>query len=130
MEKQVPSLVATSLSRLRTQAALHANDPKMWTERGISVVQLRDDILRDEWNLRKREDIWARVKQIVEKNSNVRASVRELGSTGEVGRIWEWIGTVEGIDFSKRRTEIEPDPVEPEDWYRGSHMKEEARTPY
>ena len=88
---RVPSLVATTLDRLATQAALHARGdaPEGW----ISVGQLRDDVLRDEFSASRREKQWARVAAVVERNANVRASVRE-GRGGEVSRVWEWIGSL------------------------------------
>ena len=88
---RVPSLVATTLDRLATQAALHARGdaPEGW----ISVGQLRDDVLRDEFSASRREKLWARVAAVVERNANVRASVRE-GRGGEVSRVWEWIGSL------------------------------------
>ncbi|KAK4697819.1 hypothetical protein P7C71_g333, partial [Lecanoromycetidae sp. Uapishka_2] len=92
---RIPSLVATTLDRLATQAALYARGdaPESW----ISVGQLRDDVLRDEFSDKRRESIWKRVRVIVEKNANVRASVRE-GRGGDVSRVWEWIGSVGLLD--------------------------------
>lgn len=92
---RVPSLVATTLDRLATQAALHVRGDA--AESWISVGQLRDDVLRDEFNDRRRESIWKRVRVIVEKNANVRSSVRE-GRGGDVSRVWEWIGSVGLLD--------------------------------
>lgn len=88
---RVPVLVSTTLDRLATQAALHAqgSSPEPW----ISVGQMRDDVLRDEFSAKRREEIWRRVKAVVEANANVRPSVRE-GRAGEVSRVWEWIGSV------------------------------------
>lgn len=88
---RVPGLVATTLDRLATQAALHARGDA--AEEWISVGQLRDDVLREEFDLKRREDIWKLVKAVVEMNANIRASVRE-GRGGEVSRVWEWIGSV------------------------------------
>lgn len=88
---RIPGLVATTLDRLATQAALHARGDA--AEEWISVGQLRDDVLRDEFDLKRREDVWKLVKAVVEMNANIRASVRE-GRGGEVSRVWEWIGSV------------------------------------
>ena len=87
----MPLLVATTLDRLATQAALHSRGeaPEGW----ISVGQLRDDILRDEFSSSRREKQWARVAAVVERNANVRAAVRE-GRGGDVSRVWEWIGSL------------------------------------
>ena len=94
---RVPSLVSTTLDRLATQAALHARGDA--AEGWISVGQLRDDILRDVFSDTRRESMWIRVRAIVERNANVRASVRE-GRGGDVSRMWEWIGSVQLIDES------------------------------
>lgn len=88
---RVPALVATTLDRLATQAALHSRGDAV--EPWISSGQLRDDVLRDEFSAARREGIWKKVKTVVELNANVRASVRE-GRGGDVSRVWEWIGSV------------------------------------
>lgn len=85
------ALVAPTLDRLATQAVLHARGDA--AEGWISVGQLRDDILRDEFSAKRRERIWKQVKAVVEMNANVRASVRE-GRGGEISRVWEWIGSL------------------------------------
>ncbi|KAL8898024.1 MAG: hypothetical protein Q9207_006909 [Kuettlingeria erythrocarpa] len=92
---RVPALVSTTLDRLATQAALYnrGDAPESW----ISVGQLRDDVLRDEFSAKRREALWRRVKKVVEMNANVRASERELRS-GDVARVWEWIGNLGIID--------------------------------
>ena len=86
---RVPALVSTTLDRLATQAALFSQGQA--GESWISIGQLRDDVLRDEFSAVRREGIWKRVREIVEMNANVRASLRE-GRSGDVGRVWEWIG--------------------------------------
>jgi len=97
---RVPALVSTTLDRLATQAALHARGEAL--EGWISVGQLRDDVLRDEFSAKRREGLWKRVKAVVEMNANIRASVRE-GRGGEVSRVWEWIGNLGIMDDSGRR---------------------------
>ena len=62
--------------------------------------QLRDDVLRDEFSDQRREKMWKRVRNVVEKNANVRASSRELRG-GDVSRVWEWIGSVGIYDDPK-----------------------------
>ena len=96
--------MATTLDRLATQAALYTRGdvPESW----ISVGQLRDDVLRDEFSETRREAVWARVRAVVERNANIRASSRELRG-GDVSRVWEWIGSVGLLDdpgFSGRKT--------------------------
>lgn len=100
---QVPPLVAAALERLATQATLHTRGEI--AEAWISVGQLRDDILRDEFDNRRRDVLWNRVGAVIERNANVRASVRE-GRGGDVSRVWEWIGSVGLTEepFSARRS--------------------------
>lgn len=90
----MPELVATTLDRLSTQAALYARgDAK---EPHIAIGQLRDDVLRFELQGKRREELWRRVRNFVEGNANVRASVRE-GRSGDVSRVWEWIGGINAV---------------------------------
>jgi hypothetical protein len=88
---RVPDLVATTLDRLATQAALYARGGGR--EPWIPVGQLRDDVLRSELRGSRREELWKRVRNVVEENANVRAAVRE-GRGGEISRAWEWIGGI------------------------------------
>lgn len=91
---RVPELVATTLDRLSTQAALYARgDAK---EPYVAIGQLRDDVLRFELQGKRREELWRRVRSFVEGNANVRASVRE-GRSGDVSRVWEWIGGINAV---------------------------------
>ncbi|KAL8954017.1 MAG: hypothetical protein Q9222_000139 [Ikaeria aurantiellina] len=94
---RVPVLVSTTLDRLATQAALYSRGdaPESW----ISIGQLRDDVLRDEFSAKRRESLWRRVREVVELNANVRASERELRA-GDVSRVWEWIGNLGLLDDS------------------------------
>ncbi|KAL9129637.1 MAG: hypothetical protein Q9217_001955 [Psora testacea] len=101
---RVPSLVSSTLDRLATQAALYTRGdaPESW----ISVGQLRDDVLRDEFSDKRREAMWSRVRAVVERNANVRVSSRELRG-GDVSRVWEWIGSIKLLDdpgFSSRKS--------------------------
>jgi len=82
---------------LANQAALYADDNVAYPEPYISMVALRDDVLRDEFSTRERGRVWDVVKGLVEGNANVRTMVRE-GRTGEVSRVWEWIGAVQRIE--------------------------------
>ena len=94
---RVPELVKMTLDRLATQAALHVQDPRAVPEPWVLVGQLRDDVLRDEFSPQRRENLWQRVRAVVEVNANVRASVKETRG-GEVGRVWEWIGSVGSLE--------------------------------
>lgn len=97
---QVPGLVDLVLSRLAQQKELgeeEIDDP--W----LFLPNLRDDVLRSIHKLSVRDRIWAKVKTVVEQNSNVRTSQRE-GRSGEVGRAWEWIGPIGGDSARRRRS--------------------------
>ena len=61
------------------------------------MSQLRDDVLRNEFSAKRRQKLWEKVQMNVETNSNVRARVAE-GRSGEISRVWEWIGAVSAID--------------------------------
>lgn len=91
---RVPELVATTLDRLVTQAALHTRSGAR--ESYIPIGQLRDDVLRFELHGKRREELWRRVRRVVEGNANVRAAVRE-GRSGDVARVWEWIGPIGSV---------------------------------
>ncbi|MCJ1395686.1 inner nuclear membrane protein enriched at telomere/subtelomere region [Xylographa bjoerkii] len=104
---RVPALVASTLDRLATQAALHARGAQ--PEPFISAGQMRDDVLREEFSHERRDAIWKQVQAVVEMNANVRASVKE-GRGGEVSRVWEWIGS----------TMLEDERLEKEDGRRKS----------
>lgn len=93
MEIRAKQLAGLALEKLSYQAALHASEPEIYGENYMSVAQLRDDVLRDEFSTKRRKVLWEKVQKKVEGNSNVRAMVRE-GRTGDVGRVWEWVGAV------------------------------------
>lgn len=97
----MPELVATTLDRLATQAALHARGGAM--EPYVPIGQLRDDVLRNELHGKRREELWSRVRRVVEGNANVRAAVRE-GRSGDVARSWEWIGGIGSVGASNGST--------------------------
>ncbi|KAJ5702075.1 hypothetical protein N7488_009623 [Penicillium malachiteum] len=91
---RVPELVAITLDRLATQAALYAGNKA--GEPYISIGQLRDDVLRFELQGKRREELWRRVGRIVEGNANVRSAIRE-GRSGDVARSWEWVGGIGSV---------------------------------
>ncbi|TKA77771.1 hypothetical protein B0A55_04680 [Friedmanniomyces simplex] len=96
-ESKAKLLASQALERLSQQAALHAWDPDAYAEKYVSVAQLRDDVLRDEFSAGRRKALWEKVQRKVEGNSNVRPMVRE-GRSGDVGRVWEWVGAVGMIE--------------------------------
>lgn len=97
-------MVKLTLDRLATQASRHANDPDAFRDNYISISQLRDDVLRDEHSLQKRNAIWQKVRQVVEMNANVRSAQRQ-DRNGEISRVWEWIGAVGEIEDTPGRME-------------------------
>ena len=92
--KQFASL---ALDRLATQAALSVQDPDRVPEAGIDMSQLRDDVLRHEFPMSRRQKLWEKVQKRVEGNANVRPMVRQ-GRSGDVGRMWEWVGALSAIE--------------------------------
>ena len=92
-EEKAKQLAALALEKLSLQASWHAQDPQVYGESYISMAQLRDDVLRNEFSATRRRKLWDKVQKKVEANTNVRPMVRE-GRTGDVGRVWEWIGSV------------------------------------
>ncbi|KAF2478379.1 sister chromatid separation protein-like protein [Lindgomyces ingoldianus] len=96
-EARAKQLASDVFDRLANHAALNHQEPSAYPELGISMTQLRDDILRTEFSAIRRKKLWEKVQKKVEHNSNVRAAVRENRS-GDVARMWEWIGPVQMID--------------------------------
>ncbi|EUC51231.1 hypothetical protein COCMIDRAFT_31376 [Bipolaris oryzae ATCC 44560] len=95
MEIRAKQLASDAYDRLQDQAALSYQAPGV--EKGVSMTQLRDDVLRTEFNASRRQKLWKRVQAKVEKNSNVRAGVRTTAS-GDVARMWEWVGPVRRLE--------------------------------
>lgn len=96
-EERAKQLAGLTLDKLSQQAALHAQQPDVYRENYISMAQLRDDVLRTEWSTWNKKKLWDEVQKKVEKNANVRPMVRE-GRSGDVGRVWEWVGAVSMIE--------------------------------
>ncbi|KAL1310867.1 hypothetical protein AAFC00_001099 [Neodothiora populina] len=101
-KQQAKRLAGMALDKLATQASLHVEDPVAYPEPYISMVALRDDVLREEFRAKERTRLWEVVKGLVEGNANVRTMVRE-GRSGDVSRVWEWIGAVQRIEGSAKR---------------------------
>ena len=97
MEARAKQLASDAFDRLANQAALSIQEPGAYPEKGISMAQLRDDILRNEFSSSRRQKLWERVQKKVEFNSNIRAAVRTTNS-GDVARMWEWIGPVKLLE--------------------------------
>ena len=96
-EARAKQLATLALGKLSQQASLHAWDPDAYTEGYVSMAQLRDDVLREEFSAKRRRILWEKVQKKVEGNANVRPMVRE-GRSGDVGRVWEWVGAVSMIE--------------------------------
>lgn len=97
MEARAKQLASEVFDRLANNAALSHQEPGAYPERGVSMAQLRDDVLRNEFSAKRRQKLWDRVQKKVEFNSNVRAAVRTTNS-GDVARMWEWIGPMRLLD--------------------------------
>lgn len=97
MEKRAKQLASDVFDRLANQAALAHQEPGARQERGLSMNQLRDDVLRNEFSSSRRIKLWQRVQKKVETNSNIRAAVRE-GPSGDITRMWEWTGPVQMLE--------------------------------
>jgi hypothetical protein len=97
MEVRAKKLASNVFDRLANHAALNYSEPGVYPELGISMTQLRDDILRNEFSSSKRQKLWEKVQKKVEHNSNVRAAVRE-NQSGDIARMWEWVGPVQLLE--------------------------------
>ncbi|KAL5121006.1 inner nuclear membrane protein enriched at telomere/subtelomere region [Pleosporales sp. CAS-2024a] len=97
METRAKQLAGNVFDRLANHAALSMQEPGAYPDKGVSMTQLRDDVLRTEFSTSRRQKLWERVQKKVEFNSNVRAAVRTTAN-GDVGRIWEWIGPVKLLE--------------------------------
>jgi hypothetical protein len=97
MEARAKVLATDVFARLANHATLNHQEPGSYPEQGISMTQLRDDVLRNEFSSSRRQKLWARVQKKVELNSNVRAAVRENHS-GDVARMWEWVGPLQLLE--------------------------------
>lgn len=126
-EQRAKLLASFALDQLKAQAAYHAQNPHRYPEGFISMAQLRDDILRDEFSAKRRQKLWQRVQKKVEQNSNVRPSVRET-RTGDVSRVWEWVGAVGaieggGVKKEQGREMLTDSPHEPQIKEEGKEKK-------
>lgn len=97
MEARAKQLASDVFERLANQAALSYQEPGAQLDKGISMAQLRDDVLRDEFSSSRRQKLWDRVQKKVEFNSNIRAAVKTT-NTGDVARVWEWVGPLKLLE--------------------------------
>ncbi len=134
MEARAKQLASEVFDRLANHAALSYQEPG--AERGVSMAQLRDDVLRNEFSSSRRQKLWQRVQKKVEFNSNVRAAVRTANS-GDVARMWEWIGPAhlieDGWSSGKRessRFSIESTPTMVSKQSKGNNSWDEGHPVY
>lgn len=97
MEARAKQLASDVFDRLANHAALSIQEPGAYPDKGISMTQLRDDVLRNEFSSSRRQKLWERVQKKVEFNSNIRAAVRTTAS-GDVARMWEWTGPIKLLE--------------------------------
>jgi len=89
--RMINGLVQNVLTKLSDQAHYHYVDPVIYPDPFLPELHLRDLLLADVHSPARRQEIWTKVENVVERNSNVRASSREV--RGELHRVWEWIGS-------------------------------------
>jgi hypothetical protein len=106
MEARAKQLASDVFDRLANHVALSIQEPVAYPDKGMSMTQLRDDVLRSEFSSRRRQKLWERVQKKVEHNSNVRAAVRTTTS-GDVGRMWEWTGPIKLLEDGGRSSKRE-----------------------
>lgn len=85
------------LKRLHLQARRAAAEPGQLAAMGS--IQLRDAILANEHNLKKRVSLWKQVVARVEQNTNIVAKIVE--EHGEILKVWQWVSAVEHDDASE-----------------------------
>jgi hypothetical protein len=95
----------TEAKRLATRVFAELTDIAAADDDFVSITQLRDSVLRDEFSSARRKKVWGKVEQLVEQNSNVRTKVGAV-SSGGVGRGWRWIGS-EGAGSSRRQSGVQ-----------------------
>lgn len=96
IREQVEDLVPVALSLLQQQDQNHNLDPEAVQTSYLAPSQLRDLVLQSEHSPARRAELWKKVEEIVEGNSNVRAKVEE--QHGEDIRVWQWVGGAYYID--------------------------------
>ena len=108
LEARAEYLATLALDRLAVHKALSMQNASQSIESWISMSQLRDDLLRNDFSVTRRQSLWKKVQQIVEENSNIRSMVRE-GESGEISRVWEWIGAISASNESSKLSSASKD---------------------
>ena len=83
-------LVGTPCSILFKQERSHYSDPVSVPTPYVAKIQLRDDLLAEEYSMSARKQLWNQVSKIIESNSNVRVGDQEI--KGESLPTWQWTG--------------------------------------
>lgn len=59
----------------------------------VGSIQLRDLILSKEHNLKRKLDLWKKVSNKVEHNTNVRT--QSIENYGDIMKVWQWISDLD-----------------------------------
>ncbi|KAF1810820.1 sister chromatid separation protein-like protein [Eremomyces bilateralis CBS 781.70] len=102
VEAKAKQLARVAMDRLANQASLNAYDERAHPDAYLSMVQLRDDLLRDEFSATRRGKLWEKVQKKVENNSNVRPTTKETRH-GDISKVWEWTGAIEDARNTEKR---------------------------
>lgn len=94
-KKIVNSIYKEVIKKLKLQSELaYDSNLKKKINPYISSIQLRDLILFNENNLKRRMQIWNLVTKKIDQDSNVNSKLTE--SHGEFMNVWEWISDFKG----------------------------------
>ncbi|KAF8945203.1 inner nuclear membrane protein enriched at telomere/subtelomere region [Haplosporangium gracile] len=121
----VNGLVQNVLTKLSDQAHYYYVDRVLYPEPYLPEYHLRDVLLADVHSPARRQEIWNKVEAVVERNSNVRATLEEV--RGELHRVWEWVGSTGVYDQHNQRQhhghhEQHQHQEEDERYLRGEHL--------
>lgn len=87
-QSKVREISGVIITRLQKQQKNSINDPTGLTNRYLSTIQLRDELLTKVKG--DRFGLWASILSLLEKNANIRSSSKEIH--GDIVRVLEWIG--------------------------------------
>lgn len=89
---KIETIYTEVLRKLRKQHSL-SKDSANKIPSYIGSTQLRDLILTNETNLSRKLNLWNKVSDKIENNSNIRYHLME--NHGEIMKVWEWITDLE-----------------------------------
>ena len=78
------------ITKLQKQTKESISDPTGLTNRYLSAIQMRDELLSN-LNHSNKFKLWELILHKLEKNSNIRSSTKEIH--GEIVKVLEWIGS-------------------------------------